>query len=139
MTDATAARAMLERVFNESNANPGDMGFIVDLYAPRFLRNGVEMSAAAWKRIAEGIYTAFPDATQDLVDVTVEDNRIFCRYVMRGTHTGGLVLTDRTVSPTGRRFEVWGMEMRRIRDGKFVELWSSDVMGQLLPQIEAPR
>ena len=45
-------------------------------------------------------------------------------------------LADRTISASGRQFEVWGMEMRRVRDGKFVELWSSDVMEQLLPQLE---
>ena len=31
------------------------------------------------------------------------------------------------------------MEMRRVRDGKFVELWSSDVMEQLLPQLEGDK
>lgn len=131
-----AARAMLQRVFEDSNKSPKDMSFILDLYAPRFMRNGVEVSAETWRRVAEGIYAAFPDATQDLLDVTMEGDRIFCRYVMRGTHTGDLVLADRRIPATGRRFEVWGMEMRRVRDGKFVELWTSDTLSQLLPQLE---
>lgn len=131
-----AARAMLQRVFEDSNKSPKDMSFILDLYAPVFVRNGVEMTAERWRQAAEAVYRAWPDAIQELTDVTAEGDRIFCRYVMRGTHTGDLVLADRTIPPAGRSFEVWGMEMRRIRDGKFVELWSSDVMVQLLPQIE---
>ncbi|WP_343391321.1 ester cyclase [Candidatus Amarobacter glycogenicus] len=133
------ARAMLQRIFEDSNKSPKDMGFILELYAPAFVRNGVEMTAERWRQLAEAVYRAWPDATQDLTDVTVEGDRIFCRYVMRGTHTGDLRLADRAISASGRQFEVWGMEMRRVRDGKFVELWSNDTLSQLLPQLEGDK
>ena len=38
-----------------------------------------------------------------------------------GTHTGPLVLPDGTeLPPTGKRVEVKGMELVRVRDGKIV-------------------
>jgi predicted ester cyclase len=41
--------------------------------------------------------------------------------VFVGTHTGPLVLPDGTeLPPTGKRVEVKGMELVRVRDGKIV-------------------
>ena len=38
-----------------------------------------------------------------------------------GTHTGRLVLPDGTeLAPTGKRVEIKGMELVRVRDGKIV-------------------
>ena len=131
-------KRMLERIFDGSNANPKNLDFILEAYAGRFMRNGVEISSGAWKRAAEGFYSAFPNAEHELLDVTVEGDRIFNRYTMRGTHTGDLVLADRIVRATGRRFDLWGIELRRCRDGRFVELWSSETLPQFLAQMEAP-
>ena len=138
MTEASSpqAAAMVRRIYDEANVDPLNMAFILDLYAPEFLHNGRPMSAAMWKRMAESVYGSFPDAKQEIKDLSVEGDLVWTRYVMRGTHTGSLTLRDRVVPATGKRFEVWGMEMRRLEGGKFVELWSSDVMGQLLPQLE---
>jgi len=127
--------AMVRRIYEESNANPLDMAFILDVYAPEFLHNGRETTATGWKQLAESIYSAFPDAQQEITDLSVEGDRVWDRYVMRGTHTRDLRVRDRVISASGRPFEVWGMEVRRIKDGRIVELWSSDVMSQLLPQL----
>ncbi|MGH3172016.1 MAG: ester cyclase, partial [Trebonia sp.] len=42
------------------------------------------------------------------------------RFTIRGTHTGDFFGQP----PTGQRFEVWGMDMVRVRDGQLVEHWA---------------
>ncbi|MFD8815126.1 ester cyclase [Streptomyces sp. NPDC059627] len=64
-----------------------------------------------WERMGAG--SAFHD-----VSVTIEQN-VVCgdtsvnRYTSRGTHT-----------ETGRRYEVLGMDMVRVRNGRIVEHWA---------------
>jgi predicted ester cyclase len=128
---------MLERIYAASNAIPKELDIIPELYAPTFLHNGVPRSAGTWQRICEGLYSALPDATFDLLDITTEEDRVFCRYVMHATHTGDLALPGKVIAATGRKVEVWGLELRRVKDGRFVELWSSDI-SQLVEQLEAP-
>jgi predicted ester cyclase len=41
------------------------------------------------------------------------------RLTMRGTHLG----TFMGVPATGRRFEILGLDMMRIRDGRIVQHW----------------
>lgn len=131
-----AARAMLERIYEAFNANPKNVDVVLELYAPRFVRNGTEMSATAWRDITAALYAAVPDATQDLLDVVVEGDFIASRYVLKGTHTGDLTLGGRVIPATGRRVEVAGMETRRVREGKFVELWSYESSPGFLAQLE---
>ena len=78
-------------------------------------RDGDHRGRDAWRRKWEGMAAggAFHD-----VSVTVEQNVAsgdfsVNRYTLRGTHTA-----------TGRRYEVLGMDMIRVRDGKVVEHWA---------------
>jgi ketosteroid isomerase-like protein len=69
----------------------------------------------AWRKKWEGM--AAPGDFHD-VSVTVEQNVVdgdtsVNRYTTRGTHTA-----------TGRRYEVVGMDMIRVRDGRLVEHWA---------------
>lgn len=131
-----AARAMLERSYRALDTNPKDFSVISELYAPRFLLDGVAVDARLWRTGVEAMYAAFPDATHEVLDVAVDGDIVTNRYVMRGTHTGDLRLGVRMVRATGRSFEVQGIQVRRVRDGQFVELWNSDTLGQLLRQLE---
>ena len=120
---------MLEQVYS------GNFDIIPDLYAPTFLHNGAEMTAGAWREVCRSFFSAFPDTAYDLVDVTVEDDRVFNRYVMRATHTDELRLPRRTIPATGRTVKVSGLEFRRVHNGRFVELWTSDFLPEVLRQI----
>lgn len=49
---------------------------------------------------------------------SIEDGeRVAHRYTIRGTHTAGLFGRP----PTGKRFEVMGLNMVRVRDGQVIE------------------
>ena|SRR3990172_12567767 len=124
-------RSMLEQAYT------GNFGIIPDLYAPTFLYNGVQLTSKAWQDIVVSFASAFQDLTYDLLDVTVEDDRVFNRYVMRATHTGDLRARGPVIPATGRTVELSGLEFRRVRDGRFVELWASDFFPELLQQLGA--
>jgi predicted ester cyclase len=46
--------------------------------------------------------------------------RVANRYTIRGTHTGDFFGQP----PTGERFEIKGMDMVRVQDGRLVEHWA---------------
>lgn len=130
-----AARTMLERSYRALDTNPKDFSVISDLYAARFLLDGVVVGASAWRTGVEAMYAAFPDATHEVLDIAVDGEVVSNRYIMRGTHTGDLHFPGGVLAATGRPFEVRGFQVRRVRDDRFIELWNSDTLGQLLLQL----
>lgn len=50
-------------------------------------------------------------------DVNVKGDKIWCRYSMKGIHTGPLG----DIPATGKSFQVTGMAITRIEDGKIIE------------------
>jgi ketosteroid isomerase-like protein len=54
--------------------------------------------------------------------VLEQGDRVAAEWTWVGTHTGPLVLRDGTALPaTGKRVELRGMELVRVRDGKIAE------------------
>jgi steroid delta-isomerase-like uncharacterized protein len=64
--------------------------------------------------------SAFPDQTVTVEDVIAEGDKVVTRYTIRGTHQGE---TEEFGPPTGRQFELEGITIHRIEDGKIVEEW----------------
>ena len=68
-------------------------------------------------------FGSFAEGLSDLeVDVDVvlaEDDLVAVRTTTRGTHTGPLL----GIAATGRRLEIDGTDIVRVRDGRIVEHW----------------
>jgi steroid delta-isomerase-like uncharacterized protein len=64
--------------------------------------------------------SAFPDQTATVEDVIAEGDKAVTCWTLRGTHQGE---TEEFGPPTGRRFELEGITIHRIEDGKIVEEW----------------
>lgn len=77
--------------------------------------------------------TAFPDFRQTVEDMIVERDKVTLRMIGRDTHTGNFQGTP----PTGKRFEITGIAMRRILGGKIVEEWANPDQLCLMQQIGA--
>lgn len=103
----------------------GSWDLLLDVYAPTFSNNGVEMTARAWRDAVAAFYAAFDDVRHDIHDVGVDGERVWCRSTMHGSHARVLMLGDTRYEPTGNRVTLTGLELRRIRDGRVVELWSA--------------
>lgn len=69
---------------------------------------------------------AAPDLQIRVQDQIAEGDRVVSRLEVTGTHLGEW----QGIPPTGRRFTMTGLVMRRIAGGKIVERWDSlDWMG----------
>jgi steroid delta-isomerase-like uncharacterized protein len=115
-------RTLLERYIERYNA--GDLDGVMELYADdstQRMPDGVFTGRpAVHDRLAKEMaafsdlahrYTSYVEAGDDFAD----------EWVFVGTHTGPLTLPDGTeLPPTGKRVEVEGMEIVRLRDGKIV-------------------
>jgi steroid delta-isomerase-like uncharacterized protein len=92
----------------------------------------------AMKRFVAGYRRAFPDAQSTVEDQIAGDDKVVTRWRARGTHRGQLG----PIAATDRQFELDGVTIERIADGRIVEVWVArdelGLLGQLgvLPQPE---
>ena len=115
-------RSLLDRYVELYNA--GDLDGIMELYAEdssQLMPDGTfEGRSVIRDRLAKEL-AAFSDLAHRVVSYVEEGDAFADEWVFVGTHTGPVVLPDGTeVPPTGKRVEVQGMELVRIRDGKIV-------------------
>jgi predicted ester cyclase len=115
-------RSLLERYVELYNA--GDLDGVMDLYAEdstQLMPDGTfEGRSAIHDRLAKEL-ASFSDIAHRYISYVEEGDAFADEWVFVGTHTGPLVLPDGTeLPPTGKRVEVKGMELVRVRDGKIV-------------------
>lgn len=97
-----------------SHANPPD--------APR--------GAQPVRQFMEALFTAFPDLRSEPLVQLVDGAFVVTAWTITGTHRGPLF----GAPPSGRPFRVSGMDLMRVRGGRFVEHWFG--LGPLFPQIQ---
>jgi len=115
-------RSLLERYVELYNVR--DLDGVMDLYAEdavQVMPDGTfEGRSVIAERLAKEL-TAFPDLHHRFTSYVEQDDAFTDEWIFVGTHTGPLVLPDGTkLPPTGKRVEVSGMELCRVRDGKIV-------------------
>jgi len=115
-------RSLLERYVERYNA--GDLDGVMELYAEdsvQLMPDGTfEGRAAIRDRLGQEL-VAFSDLAHRYISYVEEGDEFADEWVFVGTHTGPVVLPDGSeVPPTGKRVEVQGMELVRVRDGKIV-------------------
>jgi steroid delta-isomerase-like uncharacterized protein len=104
--------------------NAGDLDAVMDLYADdavQLMPDGVfEGRSAIRERLAQEL-NAFTDLAHRVESFVEEGDAFADEWTFVGTHTGPLPLADGSHVPaTGKRIEVRGMELVRVRDGKIV-------------------
>ena len=115
-------KGLLEKYVDRYNA--GDLDGVMDLYAEdsvQLMPDGTfEGRSAIRDRLSQEL-AAFSDLAHRYISYVEGDDAFADEFVFVGTHTGPVVLPDGTeVPPTGKRVEVQGMELVRVRDGKIV-------------------
>ncbi len=94
---------------------------------------------AAMKAFVAGYRGAFPDAHSTVEDQVADGDKVVTRWRARGTHRGQLG----PIAATDRVFEIDGVTIERIEDGRIAEVWvARDELGLLrqlgaLPEPEA--
>jgi steroid delta-isomerase-like uncharacterized protein len=88
------------------------------------------------KAFAAQYRRAFPDATSTVKDQLADGDKVVTRWRARGTHRGELG----PVPASGREFEMDGVTIERIADGRIAEVWvARDELGLLRQLGVAPR
>lgn len=136
MANAAQNTETLRQAFEALNR--GDIEACTSLMTEDFIINIAEMphqkrGRAAWRRHAEMLLEAFPDAQIEVQDVVAATDKLAVRVKIKGTHRGEFLGTR----PTEKRIEYTSHEVYRFEDGKLAEEWICSDMMTLFMQIGA--
>ena len=74
---------------------------------------------------------AFPDFGHRVEDQIAEGDKVMTRYTWWGTHRGQMA----GIAPTGKRVEVGGIEIYRLKGGKVTDVWRVEDNLSLMQQL----
>ncbi len=110
-------RRLFEEVWNNGNLPVADQ-----LFAPNYVHHDpstpdVGRGPESEKKRATLYRTAFPDLRLTAEDIIAEGETVVARWSCRGTHKGDLS----GIAPTGKQFDISGITIVRLDNGKMVE------------------
>ena len=116
-------KALTQRFFDEV-LSQGNLEVIDELLAEDFVEHqafpGMPTTGPEAAKATMGVFlAAFPDLSATIEDIVAEGDLVVTRATMRGTHTGEFM----GMPATGKSFEIQGIDIVRIRDGKGIEHW----------------
>ena len=106
----------------------GDMEAYGELVAPDYVYYGPSStySLEELKESARVWWASFPDMSFSMEEIFAVEDKVVFMLMQRGTHTGDFM----GIPATGNKFEISGILITRIADGKIVEEWDeSDWLG----------
>jgi steroid delta-isomerase-like uncharacterized protein len=125
------ARTFYERV------NTGDLSVVDELVADDFVDHeefpGIPPDKDGVRQFFAMLRSAFPDSHFEAHEVLGEDDLVNARFVFTGTQQGEFM----GVPATGKRVEVGGFDLVRIRDGQVTEHWGVMDAMALMQQLGA--
>jgi steroid delta-isomerase-like uncharacterized protein len=115
-------KEIVKRLYEEYNK--GNIEILKDLYAPDYDFYSPSNSPKPRSReetieSATMIFRAFPDSVWNIEELFAVGDRVTVRFVYKGTHEGDFM----SISPTGNKIEVSGINIIRIENGKVLEEW----------------
>ncbi len=114
-------KSLVRRFYAEVSA--GNFDVIDEVVADDMIEHeefpGIEPGKPGVRQFFTLFRGAFPDMRMDAHEIIVDGDLLCVRGSMSGTHEGEFM----GLPPTGRRFEVDGFDMLRVRDGQFAEHW----------------
>lgn len=114
-------RELVKRGFEA--LNKGDFDAVREMTAPEFVRyipsNSIDIRSPEERvAFARALHIAFPDVNFSLEEVFADGDRVTYRFIMSGTHQGEW----RGIPATGNKFEISGIGIWRIENGKVLEV-----------------
>jgi steroid delta-isomerase-like uncharacterized protein len=118
----SANRELLDRYVERYNA--GDLGAVMELYAEDAVQVMPDGTFEGWSAVRDRLaqeLDGFTDLNHTVRSFVEEGDTFADEWTFVGTHTGPFRLPDGSeLPPTGKRVEIKGMEVVRVRDGKIV-------------------
>lgn len=119
MTDPVA----LVRTFYRDMWNVFDVSVLDDITSADVTFRGSLGNATVGREQLAGyvrhVQAAFPDFSNEIVELVSDDSRVFARLRYRGTHRGPLG----DLPPTGRSVTYDGAALFHVADGVIVDVW----------------
>jgi predicted ester cyclase len=116
--------------------NHGDGADPAEIFAPGFaacMPGQAPMDREAFEEFVAGFGVGFPGYTYEVQDQITQGDLVANRVTWRGTHGGEFA----GVPATGRPFELEGINIFKVQDGRVVEQWAELDFFGLLQQIGA--
>jgi predicted ester cyclase len=124
-------KALTRRFLEEHNkGKAAAMAVIDELYATNIVYHGgggEEIRGLKdYKQSTSESYNVSPDLHFTIDDMVVEGDKVAVRFTLTGTHKGEFMGRP----PTNKKLTMWGINIYRVVDGKFVEGWErADTLG----------
>lgn len=100
-----------------------DFSVIEQLYDPAYLRHDPDSpqvrSREEYRRYLMGLCAVFLDLHFTVDDVFAEDDKVVCRFSIRGTHAQPW----RGLPATGKHVELTGINISRFAENRIIEDW----------------
>ena len=108
-------RKMMEAV------NKQDLDMLNELVVPEYVNQQLKVKDLEdLKQVLRRGYAGFPDIHRTIEDIIADEDSVWIKVRITGTHTGEY----RGIAPTGKKFVMEAVPHYRIVDGKIVEGWS---------------
>ena len=113
----TIVRRLVTELWNNGNVSVAD-----ELFAPNYEHHDASTpdfgrGPDSEKKRATLYRTAFPDVQLTIEDIIAEGETVMTRWSCRGTHKGDL----NGIAPTGKQFNISGVTVVRLTNGKMAE------------------
>ena len=120
----TEQAKLVARRLREEFVSTGNHALVDELLAPDFRYYGPPSLGAepsdreGFTHLIAAYRQAFPDLRETVEDQLIDGERVIQRTTSRGTFTAAMM----GMSPTGKAYEIPGVDIIRVVDGRIVEL-----------------
>ncbi len=125
----------LSRQFVDEVFGKGNMAFIDEHTAPDFVEHTPsprqEPGIAGFKKFVTDFRTAMPDLKFEVVHLMAEGDMVVIHIRETGTQTGPMM----GLPASGKKMDVEGIDLIRIKDGKMVEHWGYLEQAKMMTQL----
>ena len=111
--------------------NKQNLALLDELVAPDYIHSTLQLRGREeYKQFETMLWKAFPDLHETNEDIIAEGDKVCYRIKLTGTHIGELrgfphpSGKKMTLAPTGKKFAITGVSIKRIVNGKIVESWA---------------
>jgi len=111
--------------------NKQSLALLEELVAHDYVHSALQLRGwEEYEQLEIMLWKAFPDLHETNEDFIAEGDRVCYRIKLTGTHTGELRGFPHpsggkmTLAPTGKKFTITGVSIKRIVDGKIVASWA---------------
>jgi len=130
---STSNKTITARLYTEISR--GNLGSIDELLAPDFVEHevfpGLPPTREGVRQLFEGMRTGFPDLQIAVEDMIAEDDKVFVRASMHGTHNGIFM----GIPGSGKSITVPVADFFRFNQGLIIEHWGVSDSGSMMQQL----